>query len=64
MRVNSAKAMVSSAKYTPPIPKRKASTPIAAPAAMHARTAAQIPSQGGMPKCTNSAAETYAPMPT
>ena len=56
MRVNSAKAIVSSAKYTPEMPKRNASRPIAAPAATHSAIATHSPAQGPMPNFTNSAA--------
>ena len=49
MRVNSAKAMVSSAKYTPEMPKRKARKPIAAPSATHSAIDSQTPAQGPMP---------------
>ena len=58
MRVNSAKAMVNSAKYTPEIPKRKARNPIAAPSAMQTRIATHRPAHGAMPRFTNMAAAT------
>lgn len=49
MRVNSQKAIVSSAKYTPEMPKRKARKPIAAPSATQSAIESQMPAQGPMP---------------
>ncbi len=43
MRVNSAKAMVSSAKYTPEMPKRKARKPMTAPARTQTRDRRHTP---------------------
>ncbi len=55
MRVNSANAMVRSAKYTPEMPKRKARKPITTPSATHSSIATQSPAQGPMPQWKNSA---------
>src|ERR1041384_1318028 len=49
MRVNSAKAMVRSAKYTPEMPKRKARKPIATPSATQSSIATHSPAHGPIP---------------
>ncbi len=50
MRVNSAKAMVRSAKYTPEIEKRNARKPMRRPSATQSAMASQSPTQGPIPK--------------
>lgn len=58
IRVNSANAMVSSAKYTPSMPKRNPSQPMKTPKAAATAIATNTLAQGPMPKLSHSSAET------